>query len=284
MKQKNKLSVVTVTYKPNVKELILFIDSFYKFNDLGEDAHLIIVDNSPIDSWDDTTIREKYKQLTFISNPSNPGFGASNNIGFDEFESEYVLFINNDVELIEPVFKDIINEFDKDNRLGCVGIHQYGGSPSFFIKMTSPKNISNQTFIDKYHFVSGAFLFFKSDIFKKIGKFDPGLFMYFEEFDLSNRLIDNGYHTTYLEHLNFLHKVGNRRIANEESWKRGIPSFCHICRKYNLDPIKYSKPIIRRIIFLQIYNLLKLNFKEVLKLQRIKTYRMKYVKNDFGIK
>ena len=39
------LSVVTVTYKPDLAELKLFIDSFYRYNDLGRDACLIIVDN-----------------------------------------------------------------------------------------------------------------------------------------------------------------------------------------------------------------------------------------------
>lgn len=283
MKQRIKLSVVTVTYKPNIEELILFINSFYKYNDLNEEARLIIVDNSPIKSWDNTIITNKYKQLIFITNPSNPGFGASNNIGFEVFNSEYVLFINNDVEFIEPLFNKIIKYFKDDNKLGCIGIHQNGGSPSFFIKMNAPKKIKCDKFIDEYHFISGAFMFFKSEIFSQIGKFDANLFMYFEEFDLSNRLLENGYHTVYIEHLNFLHKVKNRKISNEETWKKGIPSFCYICKKYKLNPIEYSKPIMKRIRLLQVYHLIKFNFKEVLKLNRIRQYRKEYIKKEFNL-
>lgn len=78
-----KLSIVTVTYKSDVKELDLFIQSFFKYNDLGEDAKLVIVDNSPSDYANvHDLIQQSYNDIVcYISNPSNPGFGASNNVG-----------------------------------------------------------------------------------------------------------------------------------------------------------------------------------------------------------
>ena len=112
--KKYKLVIITVTYNPNVKELNLFINSYYKYNDLGDNAKLIIVDNSPTDSWGRTEFAQRYNDIEFISNPSNPGFGASNNIGFKKYLSEYTLFINNDVEFLEPLFKLLIKEFEKD--------------------------------------------------------------------------------------------------------------------------------------------------------------------------
>ena len=42
-----KLLVVTVTYKADTLELDLFIKSFFKFNDIGNCARLVVVDNSP---------------------------------------------------------------------------------------------------------------------------------------------------------------------------------------------------------------------------------------------
>lgn len=58
-------------------------------------------------------------------------------------------------------------------------------------------------------------MFFKSDVFKECGYFDEKIFMYLEEFDISNRLIYNGYHTIYCAQYSFLHKVGNRRKINK---------------------------------------------------------------------
>lgn len=104
---KYKLLVITVTYNPNIEELRLFINSYHKYNDLYDKAKLIIVDNSPEYSWNKEEFIKEYNEVDFISNPSNPGFGASNNIGFKQYDSDYALFINNDVELIEPVFKKL---------------------------------------------------------------------------------------------------------------------------------------------------------------------------------
>lgn len=279
--KKYKLVIITVTYNPNVKELNLFINSYYKYNDLGDNAKLIIVDNSPTDSWGRTEFAQRYNDIEFISNPSNPGFGASNNIGFKKYLSEYTLFINNDVEFLEPLFKLLIKEFEKDISLGCIGIHQKGGAPSFFQKMTAPPNTKLDKFDPKIHFISGAFMFFKSQIFIEIGMFDPKLFMYFEEFDLSERLLSKGYKTIYLNKYHFLHKAGHRTEQNEFAAQKGSDSFCYICKKYQLNYKQKNQAYIKRMRKMIIYNLLVLNIKEVFKLRRIINYRKKVIKENF---
>lgn len=274
------LSVVTVTYRPDVTELSLFIRSFYRYNDLGTDAHLVIVDNSPIGSWNTSVVLAEFPDVILIPNPSNPGFGASNNLGFEYYQSEYVLFINNDVEFLEPVFKRIITEFEKDRAVGCIGIHQEGGAPSFFPKMTCPKGISTMKFNDKFHFISGAFMFFKSLAFVECGKFDAQLFMYFEEFDVSERLIACNYKTVYFDKYHFLHKAGHRTTQNEFAAQKGSDSFCYICKKYKLDYRAKNNAYIRRMRKMMIYNIFKFNIKEVFKLNRIISYREKVIKEN----
>lgn len=48
---KYELLVVTVTYKPEISDLIKFIDSYERYNDLGKSSKLVIVDNSPTSFW-----------------------------------------------------------------------------------------------------------------------------------------------------------------------------------------------------------------------------------------
>lgn len=281
-----KLSVVTVTYKTETKELDSFIKSFVKYNDLKSEANLIIVDNSPSEYQEIRKLVFNFYKDTviYIQNPSNPGFGASNNIGFLYQDADYVLFINNDVELTEPVFQKIIREMEIDNSIGCIGIHQTGGAPSFFVKMTAPKGCQMRKFDERFHFISGAFMFFKSDVFEKIGMFDENLFMYFEEFDLSERLIKNGFHTAFLPNLSFLHKVGNRKIINEKVWIKAIPSFCYICKKYNIDPVVHSKFIMRRLKLLFLYNIITLQWKNAAKVFHVYKARKQIVYKEFGVK
>lgn len=196
-----RLVVVTVTYKPILEELSAFANSFLKYNDLGDAVKLVIVDNSPKSSWNIEKFNKAFSMITIIKNPTNLGFGAANNIGFELFESDYVLFMNNDTEFIQPVFRSLIKICESNNRIGCIGIHQLGGAPSFFPKMTAPKNIDNNHFDDSYHFISGAFMFFRSSAFKECGMFDSNLFLYFEEFDISIRLREKGFCTKYVSKL-----------------------------------------------------------------------------------
>lgn len=277
-----RLSVVTVTYKTDVEELDLFIKSFIKYNDLKSEANLIIVDNSPSDYQEvrDLIIKFYKSSVVYIQNPSNPGFGASNNIGFLYQNSDYVLFINNDVEFMEPVFHKIISKMETDSSIGCVGIHQIGGAPSFFVKMTAPKGCQMGKFDEKYHFISGAFMFLKSDVFKKIGMFDENIFMYLEEFDVSERILNAGYKTVYYDSMSFWHKVRNRKIQNEYLWKIGTESFCYVCKKYSLNPYSLSLGN-KRLVLLFFYFILQFKIEESLKIMRIISMRKKIIEQNF---
>lgn len=282
--KKCKLVIVTITYKSNITELEGFIKSFYRFNDLGNEAKLIIVDNSPEDYRNVELLVGQYKDISYVPSPDNPGFGASNNKGFGLYESEYVLFINNDVEFTESVFQGIIKIHESDERIGCIGIHQTGGGPSYFKKMTAPSNISNDVFIDQYHFISGAFMFFKSSAFVKCGKFDSNIFMYLEEFDISTRLLMNGFTSLYCPQFSFYHNVGNRRFLNVMKSEKEAASFCYICKKYNLDPQYYSKGFTKRLKLLFLYHLCFLRLKEAAKVWHVYNIRKQLIYNEFNIK
>lgn len=277
-----RLSVVTVTYKTDVEELDLFIKSFMKYNDLKSEANLIIIDNSPSDYLGvrDLIINFYKNSVVYIQNPSNPGFGASNNIGFLYQNSDYVLFINNDVEFTEPVFHKIISKMGTDSSIGCIGIHQTGGAPSFFVKMTAPKGCQMRKFDENCHFISGAFMFFKSDVFKKIGMFDENIFMYLEEFDVSERIINAGYKTVYYDSMSFWHKVRNRKIQNEYLWKIGTESFCYVCKKYSLNPYSLSLGN-KRLVLLFFYFILQFKIGESMKIMRIISMRKKIIEQNF---
>lgn len=279
-----RLVVVTVTYKPILEELSAFANSFLKYNDLGDAVKLVIVDNSPKSSWNIEKFNKAFSMITIIKNPTNLGFGAANNIGFELFESDYVLFMNNDTEFIQPVFRSLIKICESNNRIGCIGIHQLGGAPSFFPKMTAPKNIDNNHFDDSYHFISGAFMFFRSSAFKECGMFDSNLFLYFEEFDISIRLREKGFCTKYVSKLFFWHKIGNRRCINEKTWKSAVPSFCYICKKYNLDPQYYSKGIMRRLKILLLYHCFLFHIKEAKKIWNVYKFRKEVIYKEFGVK
>lgn len=291
---KYKLLVVTVTYKPDILELCAFVDSFIKYNDLGQQAKLIIVDNSPKGFWDISVFAIKYPTITLIKNPENQGFGASNNKGFEIFKSEYVLFMNNDAEFVEPVFREILSVFADNPNLGCVGIHQEGGAPSFFARSESllgKKELKKRMRLNQFDpvnfFLSGAFLMLPSSVFIEVGKFDPLFFMYCEESDLINRLVSKQYEIRYLPELSFLHKVKNRKRKDEYLCGEVLSrSYCYYLQKYHYGNYKYLFFSRYKTYYKLIcYFVLLFDLREVMKLLRIiststRIYREFFPKNQ----
>lgn len=279
------LTIVIVTYKSD-----LFIDdcinSIYKYNDLGDNIKIIVVDNSPIDYPMLNRCIPLYKDVVFVENSKNDGFGAANNIGAKLIDSEYILFLNNDTELVEPIFSSIIDEFKNDNKIGCVGIHQLGKGKSYFIRdciNLSRKERNEKTYNERIHFLSGAFLFFTREAFEITGGFDENIFMYYEESDILNRLIEKGYKSKYINELKFVHKIGNRRSSNIKLSSIATKSFCYYMDKFNIKDKKFFlnqrlKTYYKRLF----YFIIKLNFTEALKQYKIIKQSKTIFKNYFS--
>lgn len=115
-----KVSVIIVAFKSS-DILIRCLDSIGKFNDLGEELEVIIVDNSPEDSRVENAIKVSAFQSYKYYAANNNGFGAGNNIGAARAKGEILAFINPDIILIEPIFGKIYECFAHDQRLCLLG-------------------------------------------------------------------------------------------------------------------------------------------------------------------
>lgn len=192
-----KLSVIIVTYQ-KIEIVRDCLDSIKKFNDIGDELEVIVSDNSEDNTLADT-IRAEYGWVKVIKN-ENKGFGAGNNRGYEVSSGEYLLFLNPDTILVEPIFKFAIEQFEDDSKLALFGVQLLDKNrkknKSFFVidrystfkklmcKFCRKLNI----FIDGKMFISGANLFVRRESFEQAGKFDEKIFMYREEEDLTKRI------------------------------------------------------------------------------------------------
>ncbi len=247
---KSKLILVTVTYCPDSIELKQCLYSIFKYNDIGDRLKVIVVDNSPVDQSIIPSFSKQFNTVQFISAPENKGFGYSNNLGANSVDSDYILFFNNDTELIQPIFKELIQRMNADSSVGCSSIKQADNSQSFFefpeCSLTYFSKRIRQKF-DLYNesdfYLSGAFMFFRRDAFKQCGQFDEGLFMYCEEPDICNRLKRCGYHLAYHKDLSFVHKIGNRHVHSPQTYEQNAISLTYYLKKYHLEHLA------KRILF-----------------------------------
>lgn len=208
------ISIVIINY--NAGELLCnCIDSIIKSN--YTNYEIIIVDNNSTDQ-SHIKCKENNNQIRLIENKQNLGFCEGNNIGIKLATGEFIVTLNPDT-LVKPNWLDeLLKAYEKfgdglyqpkilafDNELfesvgNMIQLFGFGYSKGRGIKDTGqyeePKEIG---------FASGACLFTKTSVIKKIGLFDPFIFLYLDDLDLGWRAQQLGIKSYYIPNSTILH-------------------------------------------------------------------------------
>lgn len=192
------------------------IDSFL---DTDLNVKLYLIDNSPTD---DLKVLVTCSRIEYIHNPSNPGFGASHNVAAQkafELGSDYHLVLNPDIYFKKGTLEALCTFMDANLEVGHLmpkvtypnGEYQYlcklnptffdlfarGFMPGFLKKIFQNrmdkyelKNHDYNKIIYDIPYLSGCFMFLRTETFKKVGLFDDRIFMYLEDADLTRRFLE----------------------------------------------------------------------------------------------
>lgn len=183
------------------------IDSIRALNNLDE-IELVIVDNMSTDSTINTV--KSYNndvKIKLIENPKNEGFAGACNSGVINSMGEFVFITNQDVVFPPDFFdklKQIYNNIKKNHEIVISPalvfetgkIHYFGAKNHFLGFSYTPevgKELPKNKIIKRTQRFSGGTLFIKKDFFLKMGGFYKKFFMYYEDTDLSLKLLRNGY-------------------------------------------------------------------------------------------
>jgi GT2 family glycosyltransferase len=208
-----------------VKELEICFASLEK--QTFKDFNVILADNGSTDNSVEYT-KSNYPGYKIIMFDKNYGFAKAINAGLNYVlavsNSEYVLLLNNDVELKEDFLAKGIETFEKVKDASFIAVKMLnyfnrdviddcgdfikanGGSP--FARGHGEKDTGKY---DKPEFIFGACAgaaFYKKGVFEKIGIFDEDYFAYLEDLDFSFRLQIAGYKCYYNPEIVCYHKRG----------------------------------------------------------------------------
>jgi len=215
-----KLSVIIVTY--NSSQLINnCLDSIYKYNDIGGDLEVIIVDNNSQDQENlFVNLQLNYPEdIKLIRNPKNGGYGCGNNLGVSHSTADYFIFMNPDIQILNPVFKKLISAFEQNINLGMMGVTFADKSNSFYFKpeyfsvfkaLILKIHLHFALFNSQQMYLSGSFLMFEKDAFAESGGFDENIFLFYEEADISNRIQSIGKQIELAKDIEVFHLTHNR--------------------------------------------------------------------------
>jgi len=171
---------------------------------------LLVIDNGSTDGSIEF-VRANYPSVSIIRFEENLGFAEAYNRAIGRIKAKYVLLLNNDTEVLDREWIDImVGRAEKDRAMACVGCklvsmqdHQkldsLGGVGIRYWRgfRDIGKNESDNRQYDAPPVVPfsacAAAVLIRRSAFVEVGGFDSKLFTYFEDVDLSWRLRLLGY-------------------------------------------------------------------------------------------
>jgi len=299
------LSIIIVSYN-SCKILIQCIESIYQFSE-DLKIQILISDNA---SSDDTVdmLNRKFPTIRIIRNDKNLGFAKANNRALPYCVGRYILYLNPDVILIEPLLKRMIHFLEKNEDAGAVGCKLINLDGSFqksysqkyptvfnrFLEATYIEKLIQNMKNDKLEnnrplkvaSITGACILIPTSIIEKLNGFDERFFMYCEDIDLCYRIYKLGLNIYYLGGLKMIHYEGGITENNKKSYFTKVLTkesvykyFLKYGGKYKALIYRYSMifaSLVRLVILLPI-----VIFTFFINSKRVKRYRyamLKYFK------
>ena len=149
------------------------------------------------------------KPVTVIENTAPKGFAANHNAAFRAVHTPYFCVINPDVRLKSNPFP-LLTSVLEDSQVGVVAPlvrNSSGAIENSARKFPTPKILARKALGLKSEpaphqaagslepdWVAGMFMLFRSDLYKTLGGFDEGYFLYYEDIHLCARLRVAGLH------------------------------------------------------------------------------------------
>lgn len=265
------LTIIIVTYRSE-KLIIKNLDILKKFK-------VVIIDNS--NSSELEKIVNNFGNIHFIKSPKNLGYGRAANLGVRHANTTFVLTVNPDLILNENSIKNLLNTFmtDVDN-IGMLAPSLFDekmqnrchGSISYIDRLKGKKISNSKNNIATGNtcckFLMGSCYLIKREFFNNLGGFDNTFFMYFEDVDLCDRIIESGKYIMEVPSSKFIH-LGNssyeKKIftGTKLSLIHKISSYQYLKKKTSLtfllcQLIKNFFDYLQRIFF----NFFRLRFKK----------------------
>ena len=202
------VSIIVLNY--NAGDLLAdCVKSLYDTN--YNNYEIIVVDNASKDG-SQKKCKERFDQIKLIENKENLGYCDGNNVGIKQATGEFIVILNPDT-LIEPNWlTELVSAYKKhgeglyqpkiislyeENILQSTGnmIHIFGFG---FARDKGVPDSSQRKDVEQIGYASGTCLFTSQSVLKKVGDFDPFLFLYHDDLDLGWRAAQLGIKSYYV--------------------------------------------------------------------------------------
>lgn len=204
------------------------IDSVFSKTDYP-DYEVIVVDNQSVDPdvlayYED--MRQKHGPRFSVIDYNHPfNFSAQCNLGVEAAQGEYLLFLNNDTEIIQAAWLSRMMSFGQRPDVGIVGVRlvypedggiqhagviaglgQLAAHPFQGASLDDPGYMNRLHVDQNYSAVTAACMLVRRSVYKAVGGMDPeNLKVLYNDIDLCFKAGEAGYRTVWTPHVTVIH-------------------------------------------------------------------------------
>jgi len=213
-----RLSILLVNYN-GIRYLVHCLEAIFQFAPPG--TQVILEDNASTDGSLEI-IETSFPQVEIVRSNRNLGFAGGNNLAGERANGKFVLLLNTDTLLLEPI-APAVDWLEEHPTWGALTINMVDGahesaactgrfpSPLRLALLRSmlvqPGQYQGASAYD-VDWVQGSFLLMRRDLWNRLHGLDERYFLYAEDVDICKRIQRSGYKCGYLPHLRYLHWGG----------------------------------------------------------------------------
>jgi GT2 family glycosyltransferase len=222
-------------------------------------AHLevYLIDNASSDHTV-TLVRGEFPWVHIIQSNRNEGFGAAHNCVLPLITSKYHAVINPDIVFVEDVLTPLVAYLESNPRATVITplILNPDGSEQHLPQLRPHLNYLIARRFEHHskwarracalytradedrsqpmdiEMATGSFFVIRTAVFKELGGFDPGFFLYFEDSDLSCRVIANGGHIVFYPAAQVVHHYARAAMTSTKAFAIQIKSMFRFFNKH----------------------------------------------------
>ena len=227
------INVSIVLYKHSLAEVALLVGTLREPSMVSS---IFLIDNSPVYNSEFSML-----PVTYIFNNKNLGYGAAHNIAIRKTIDQklpYHLVVNPDITFDPIILKNIVNFMDNNSNVGLLmpKVYYPNGEIQYLCKLLpTPADLIFRRFLPQkwtqkqiakfemhawgYNrtmdvpYLSGCFMFLRTEAVRQAGMFDERFFMYPEDIDLTRR-IHRKYRTVFYPEASVVHQQAQGSYKN----------------------------------------------------------------------
>lgn len=227
------LNVSIVLFNQSIAEITPLVETLQKSNVVSA---VLLIDNSPIENLVYNSL-----DVNYLHTIKNIGYGAANNIAIRQTIAQnipYHLVINPDITFDVSILKKIVAFMDSNPEVGQLmpNVFYPDGEIQYLCKLLpTPFDLIFRRFLprswtkqrtEKFElrnsgynqtmdvpYLSGCFMFLRTNALKEVGLFDERFFMYPEDIDLTRR-IHQKFRTVFFPEVSIVHHHAQSSYVN----------------------------------------------------------------------